>query len=119
MPIYGYRCESCGHELEVLQSVSAERLRVCPECGGGLRKLLYPAGIVFKGSGFYSTDYKKGSGASAGSGHSGDSAPAGEGSSGDKAPAAEGSPSSGSTAQKEGKASSGSGPSSGDRAAAS
>jgi len=60
MPIYGYRCGQCGHELEVLQSMSAEPLRVCPECSGALRKLLYPVGVQFKGSGFYSTDYKNG-----------------------------------------------------------
>lgn len=59
MPIYGYRCESCGHQLEVRQSLSDEPLRVCPECKGPLRKLLYPAGVIFKGSGFYTTDYKK------------------------------------------------------------
>lgn len=64
MPIYGYRCSQCGHELEVLQSMSAEPLRVCPECGGSLTKLLYPVGVQFKGSGFYSTDYKKNGSAS-------------------------------------------------------
>ena len=66
MPIYGYRCSQCGHELEVFQSMSAEPLRVCPECSGSLRKLLYPVGVQFKGSGFYSTDYK-GSGKAASS----------------------------------------------------
>src|SRR5215471_4303229 len=60
MPIYGYRCTECGHELEVLQSMSAEPLKVCAECGGALRKLLYPVGVQFKGSGFYTTDYKNG-----------------------------------------------------------
>lgn len=60
MPIYGYRCGQCGHELEVLQSMSDQPLRVCPECGGALRKLLYPVGVQFKGSGFYTTDYKNG-----------------------------------------------------------
>jgi putative FmdB family regulatory protein len=63
MPIYGYRCTECGHELEVLQSMSAEPLKVCPECGGALRKLLYPVGVQFKGSGFYTTDYRNGGGA--------------------------------------------------------
>jgi putative FmdB family regulatory protein len=58
MPIYGYRCEQCGHELEVLQSMSEEPLRVCPNCMGPLRKMIYPAGIIFKGSGYYTTDYK-------------------------------------------------------------
>ena len=58
MPIYGYRCEQCGHELEVMQSISEAPLRVCPNCMGPLRKLIYPAGIIFKGSGYYTTDYK-------------------------------------------------------------
>jgi len=58
MPIYGYECGQCGHRLEVLQSISEARLTVCPECGGPLRKLLYPVGTIYKGSGFYSTDYK-------------------------------------------------------------
>ena len=61
MPIYGYRCTSCGHEVEVLQKLSDPPLKTCPNCGGELRKLLYPAGVIFKGSGFYSTDYKSGS----------------------------------------------------------
>jgi putative FmdB family regulatory protein len=68
MPIYGYRCSQCGHELEVFQSMSAEPLRVCPECGGALSKMLYPVGIQFKGSGFYSTDYKNGGSSSKGAG---------------------------------------------------
>ena len=58
MPIYGYRCEQCGHELEVMQSMSEAPLRVCPNCMGPLRKLIYAAGIIFKGSGYYTTDYK-------------------------------------------------------------
>lgn len=58
MPIYGYECTQCGHQLEVLQSVSEAPLQSCPECMGPLRKLLYPVGVIFKGSGFYSTDYK-------------------------------------------------------------
>ncbi len=60
MPIYGYRCEQCGHELEAFQNMSDAPLRTCPECMGPLRKMLYPVGVVFKGSGFYSTDYNKG-----------------------------------------------------------
>ena len=62
MPIYGYRCDQCGHELEVFQSMSAPPLRECPECGGALSKLLYPVGVQFKGSGFYTTDYRDGGG---------------------------------------------------------
>jgi putative FmdB family regulatory protein len=58
MPIYGYRCRSCGHELEVLQKMSDPPLKTCPQCGGELTKKVYAAGIVYKGSGYYSTDYK-------------------------------------------------------------
>jgi putative FmdB family regulatory protein len=64
VPIYGYRCANCGHQLEVMQKVSAEPLKVCPNCQEKLVKMVYPAGVIFKGSGFYSTDYK-GSGKSA------------------------------------------------------
>jgi putative FmdB family regulatory protein len=66
VPIYGYRCTSCGHEFEIHQKVSAEPLTVCPQCQGKLQKMLYPTGVIFKGSGFYSTDYK-GSGKAASS----------------------------------------------------
>ena len=62
MPIYGYRCEQCGHELEVLQSMSEAPLKVCPNCMGPLYKMVYPAGIIFKGSGYYTTDYKSSKG---------------------------------------------------------
>jgi putative FmdB family regulatory protein len=72
MPIYGYRCSECGHELEVRQSMSDEPLRVCPECSGSLRKLLYPVGVQFKGSGFYTTDYKNGGGSGGSASKSGD-----------------------------------------------
>ena len=58
MPIYGYECGQCGHHFEVLQSIAEARLQICPECGGELRKVFYPAGVIYKGSGFYSTDYK-------------------------------------------------------------
>jgi|ERR687886_432105 putative FmdB family regulatory protein len=58
MPIYGYQCTQCGHQFEVLQSFSDPAPRACPECMGPLEKLLYPVGVIFKGSGFYTTDYK-------------------------------------------------------------
>ena len=58
MPIYGYRCSDCGHQFEVQQKFSDKRLEVCPKCQGKLTKILYPAGVIFKGSGFYTTDYK-------------------------------------------------------------
>ena len=84
MPIYGYECGECGHHFEVLQSVNDAPLTTCPECGGPLRKLLYPVGVIFKGSGFYSTDYKSSSNGKSGDKSSikpssGESAPGGEG----------------------------------------
>src|SRR5687768_922755 len=71
MPIYEYACTNCGERTEARQSFSDPPLEECPNCGGKLRKLYSPVGIVFKGSGFYSTDTKKS--ASSGSSKSGDS----------------------------------------------
>jgi putative FmdB family regulatory protein len=59
VPTYGYRCEKCGHEFEVLQRMSDEPGAECPTCGSRSRRLFFPAGIVFKGSGFYKTDSRK------------------------------------------------------------
>jgi predicted nucleic acid-binding Zn ribbon protein len=53
-----------------MQKVSAEPLKVCPQCQGKLTKILYPTGVIFKGSGFYSTDYKGSGKASSGNGSS-------------------------------------------------
>lgn len=61
MPIYTYACQSCGTTLEKRQSFSDSPLTVCEVCGGSLRRVLHPAGIIFKGSGFYNTDYKRSS----------------------------------------------------------
>jgi putative FmdB family regulatory protein len=58
MPTYGYRCSTCGHEFEIRQRMTDEPLTTCPKCNGKLAKMLYPVGISFKGSGFYTTDYK-------------------------------------------------------------
>ncbi|HVH63264.1 MAG TPA: FmdB family zinc ribbon protein [Candidatus Dormibacteraeota bacterium] len=58
MPTYGYRCSSCGHQFEIHQSFSDAPLQECPKCAGKLTKVFYPAGVIFKGSGFYTTDYK-------------------------------------------------------------
>lgn len=59
MPIYTYRCENCGTQFERRQSFTDEPLTVCPECNQSqLRKVITPAGIVFKGSGWYVTDHK-------------------------------------------------------------
>jgi putative FmdB family regulatory protein len=61
MPTYDYRCDARGHEMEVFQSMSDDRLTECPGCGESrLRRLIGAgAGIIFKGSGFYETDYKR------------------------------------------------------------
>ena len=62
MPIYEYQCRACARRFELRQSFSDEPVRICPHCGvEDVRKLLSkPAGIFFKGPGFYSTDYKQG-----------------------------------------------------------
>ena len=60
MPIYTYECQSCGSSLERRQSFNDEPLKTHDDCGGNLKRVIYPAGIVFKGSGFYNTDYKNG-----------------------------------------------------------
>ena len=57
MPTYVYQCKECGHRFEIFQSFRADPLTTCPECQEStLRKVLFPAGVVFKGSGFYVTD---------------------------------------------------------------
>jgi putative FmdB family regulatory protein len=60
MPTYEYRCESCGHEFEELQSFKDEPLKVCPKCHEEKLRRLFGTGaaILFKGSGFYETDYR-------------------------------------------------------------
>ena len=60
MPTYQYRCTECGGELEAVQKFTDDPLTVHEDCGGRLRKVFSPVGIVFKGSGFYRTDSRKG-----------------------------------------------------------
>jgi putative FmdB family regulatory protein len=96
MPTYDYQCQKCGHRYEVFQSMKDDRLTDCPleTCDGSVKRLLGTgAGIIFKGSGFYETDYRSdsykkaasadkstggggGSESSSSSGASGDSKPA-------------------------------------------
>ncbi len=59
MPTYQYTCTDCGEPVEALQKFTDEPLTVCAACGGRLRKVFSPVGIVFKGSGFYRTDSRK------------------------------------------------------------
>jgi putative FmdB family regulatory protein len=60
MPTYEYRCGKCGHEFEQFQSITARALRKCPACGrSSLSRLIGTgAGVIFRGSGFYETDYR-------------------------------------------------------------
>ncbi len=68
MPIYAYKCESCGHAKDVLQKMSDDPLTVCPACGEpSFRKQLTAAGFQLKGSGWYVTDFREGSKAPAAS----------------------------------------------------
>ena len=65
MPVYTYRCESCGIQFDHQQSFNAANLSVCPECEEeSLHRVYRPVGIVFKGSGFYATDNRSPSGQS-------------------------------------------------------
>lgn len=61
MPTYQYACTDCGDKSEVVQRFTDDPLTVCVVCGGKLRKVFSPVGIVFKGSGFYRTDSRNGS----------------------------------------------------------
>ena len=100
MPIYAYKCESCGHAKDVLQKISDAPLTECPACGQStFSKQLTAAGFQLKGSGWYATDFRGGSGggsaastgAAAGAGAAGtESAAATASASADSAPAAGG-----------------------------
>jgi putative FmdB family regulatory protein len=59
MPIYEYACTACGERTEAKQTFDDPPLLECPACGGKLRKLYSPVGVVFKGTGFYSTDGRR------------------------------------------------------------
>jgi putative FmdB family regulatory protein len=59
MPIYEYRCSDCGNEMEVMQRITEEPLRVCPKCNGALCRLISNTGFILKGSGWYVTDYAR------------------------------------------------------------
>ncbi|OLB32173.1 MAG: hypothetical protein AUG45_07805 [Ktedonobacter sp. 13_1_20CM_3_54_15] len=61
MPTYEYHCQTCSHRFEQWQKMTDDPLETCPECGGHIRRVFFPAGIVFKGSGFYKTDHRNAS----------------------------------------------------------
>lgn len=59
MPTYQYRCNECSHEFSEFQSITADPLSACPVCGGAVKRLISGgAGFLFKGDGFYTTDYR-------------------------------------------------------------
>ena len=65
MPTYEYQCKTCGHHFERVQRFSDDPVRECPECGAEVRRVIHPAGVIFKGAGWYITDSRKGGGDSA------------------------------------------------------
>ncbi|HLY31227.1 MAG TPA: FmdB family zinc ribbon protein [Ktedonobacterales bacterium] len=87
MPAYDYKCQSCGNRFEVWQKITDDPIQVCPRCSGHVQRVIHATGIVFKGSGFYSTDHR-----AAGASEAVASAPAAE-SAGETKPAANGAPS--------------------------
>lgn len=101
MPTYDYQCRSCGHTIEVIHSMLEEGPKTCEVCGGELRRILHPAGIIFRGSGFYKTDSRSASSASVPAGSKSSDAAAGGGD------ASKGSGSKGSAADKPAKGSGG------------
>ncbi|MCB0872564.1 MAG: hypothetical protein KDC36_04210 [Thermoleophilia bacterium] len=98
MPLYEYRCNACGRNFEVVQSMTADPLTECDECGGEVVRVLHAPAIHFKGSGFHNTDYGTkrrpagGDGDSGGGSGDAKSKPAGEsgGTSGDSSSGASG-----------------------------
>jgi len=68
MPTYDYRCAACGHRFERFESINDDATKACPKCGKkkARRMLGTGAGLIFKGSGFYTTDYKRASGGDSG-----------------------------------------------------
>ena len=118
MPTYEYACAECGERLEAVQKFSDDPLTECPACGGRLRKVFSPVGIVFKGSGFYRTDSRSSSAAKVNGSAPSESAAASEKSSGaDAKPSSSGSGSSGTDSKPEKKSGTGKSPAAGTKVA--
>jgi putative FmdB family regulatory protein len=79
VPTYDYQCRDCGNIIEVIHSMLDDGPATCERCGGPLRRIIHPAGIIFKGSGFYKTDSRAATSGSSGSGGSGSSGDASSG----------------------------------------
>jgi putative FmdB family regulatory protein len=60
MPTYEYECTHCGHDFELFQGITEKPLKKCPKCNSEVKRLIgIGSGVIFKGSGFYATDYRK------------------------------------------------------------
>ncbi len=70
MPLYEYQCQACSVRFERRQHIDEKPVKICPECGGEVQRLIQPVGIIFKGSGFYVTDNRAKSSTSTPSGNS-------------------------------------------------
>ena len=80
MPTYDYECKKCGHIFEYFQNITDEPIDNCPECKGEVKRIIGTgAGIIFKGSGFYQTDYKNSCPASSKTSANADKSPSCEG----------------------------------------
>ncbi len=66
MPTYSYHCDTGDHDFDIVQRFADDALTVCPDCGGSVRRVIQPVGVVFKGSGWYINDSRKSSGAEGG-----------------------------------------------------
>ncbi len=102
MPTYEYECRNCGHTFEAFQSINDKPLSRCPKCKSAVRRIINGGmGVIFKGSGFYSTDNKKGSALTGGNGSSKEKSKEGssEKSSGEKGSTDKGSSEKGSTSK--------------------
>jgi putative FmdB family regulatory protein len=79
VPTYDYQCRTCGHTIEVIHSMTEDGPTTCEVCGGPLRRIFHPTGIIFKGSGFYKTDSRSSSSASVRAGSSKPATPPADG----------------------------------------
>jgi putative FmdB family regulatory protein len=75
LPLYPYRCTQCGHRFEKIQRFSEEPVKVCPQCGGAVERVLTAPGLQFKGAGWYVNDYAPKSASPGGDGAAGEKKP--------------------------------------------
>jgi putative FmdB family regulatory protein len=101
MPTYDYQCRLCGHTVEVIHPMAEDGPTACEVCSGPLRRIIFPAGIIFKGSGFYKTDSRSHSSSSTASNRNGGSTPSADGGSADSTGAKSDDGSKGATASGE------------------